>query len=432
MVALAVASASLLLLLVATAYGRSWYRPAALVAFGGHLLVSLVVLPRLPYAWDIAKFHRAATGLAAGAPVAASRTVSSFAAFQGLLYTAFTPQPATLGVVNGLLAVLVPIPVAYLADSLYPSTEATPAVGITALFLPLPFLFLSIPMRDTLSVLLALSLLAVIVRTLRSGALAGGLPALPLWGMLFLLRSELALITGLGVLAVAAVSVVRRLDTNLSLGKFAVMLGSIGAVGFALFAKLLYPFEVVNAQLRGRSRGGAVYLDGMSYSSWADFLIAAPARAIYFQFTPFPLHVQSVFHLLAFVGTVSIVVLFVSGARSLDVRAYDERVAVLLGVVYLAGITGYGTINSNFGTNVRHRMVFDFLLVVFASPVLHQWWLRLRAWVGVPPSQGGDSGEQQREAQEFDRGVHGRGQDPNEAHREDGAETERKRALLGE
>ncbi|WP_277542846.1 hypothetical protein [Haloarcula laminariae] len=417
MVALAVASAALLLLLVATVYGRSWYRPLALVAFGGHLLVSLVLLPRLPYTWDIVGFHRAALELAAGAPVTASKTVSSFAAFQGLLYTVFGAQPATLSVFNGLLAVLVPLPVAYLADSLYPSTEETLAVGLAALFLPLPFLFLSIPMRDTLAVLLALSLLAVVVRALRRGSPMWGLPALPLWGMLYMLRAELSLIVVLGVLTVGTVSGIERLSPSLSAVQFTAILGTVGAVGFALFAELLYPFQVVNAQLRGRARGGAVYLDGMSYSSWTDFLVAAPARGIYFQFAPFPLHVESVFHLLAFGGTLVAMVLLVSGARSLAVREYDERVAVLLGVVYIAGVVGYGTINSNFGTNVRHRMVFDFLLVVFAAPVLHRWWLRLRAWVGVAPGQGGDGREKQREAQELHGGVHRGRQNANEANR---------------
>ncbi|WP_135303786.1 hypothetical protein [Haloarcula amylovorans] len=393
---LAIAVASLFLLLLMAHYGDERYRAAAAVAFVGHLFVTLVVLPRLPYAWDIAYFHRSAMDVATGTVVTGSQTVASFAAFQGLLYTLFSPQPTTLGVFNGLFAVLVAIPATSLARELYPQTKDTPAVALTVLFLPLPFLFTSIPMRDALAVLLCITLLAVCLRTRTNGA-ASGLPAIPLWGLLYLLRPELALVVSLGIVATTLVSAARRVGVQ-SVPTLSVILGVVGCLGFSLFAEVLLPFQRVNAQLQRRATGGAVYLDGMAYRSWFDFLLAAPARGVYFQFAPFPLHVDSAFHLLALTGTVVVIVLFVSAARSLYACEFDETAAVFLGVVYLAGVVGYGTINSNFGTNVRHRMVFDFLLVVFASPILHGWWLRLHEWLGVAPSERGYDDEQQRKA----------------------------------
>jgi hypothetical protein len=189
-----------------------------------------------------------------------------------------------------------------------------------------------------------------------------------------------------------------------------------------LFAELLYSFENVNTELAHRARGGAVYLDGMQYTSWFDFLLALPARAIYFQFAPFPLHIESIYHLLAFTVTPIVIVLFISAARSLYECEYDETVAILLVVVYLAGIAGYGAINSNFGTNVRHRIPFEFLLIIMAAPVIQRWELLVREWLGVVPGQRSKDDEEQRKTQELDRGVHVRGKNPNQTEQYEEAE----------
>ncbi|XGI82731.1 hypothetical protein ACEU6E_05445 [Halorutilales archaeon Cl-col2-1] len=262
-----------------------------------------------------------------------------------------------------------------------------------------------------MSVLLFFSLLSLGLSTLLSHQLKPVLVAVPLWGMLYLLRPELSLVFVLGSIASVIVKLVRTTTVDLSLTSLTAVIGTVGVIGFGLFAEVLYSFERANAQMVGRSRGGAVYLDGMEYTSWFDFLLAAPARAIYFQFAPFPLHVESVFHFLAFTVSIALIFLFVGAARSLYECRPDETAAVFLVVIYLAGIVGYGTINSNFGTNVRHRIVFDFLLVVFALPVIQRWELLVREWLGVVPRQRDGYDKKQRETQEFDRSLHTRTQD---------------------
>ncbi|MCU4926472.1 hypothetical protein OB905_10830 [Halobacteria archaeon AArc-dxtr1] len=99
--------------------------------------------------------------------------------------------------------------------------------------------------------------------------------------------------------------------------------------------------------------------------------------------------VESALHLLAFVS-------------SLSACETDEVALVTLLVVYLAGITGYGLINSNFGTNVRHRIPFVLLLLVFAAPVLQRWELVVRQRLGVWPDEYEQRDRQQRETQEAD------------------------------
>lgn len=415
MVLFATLVAFLLLLLATQYYGNQTYRIAAIIAFVCHVFVSLVVIPRVPYGWDIGQFHQTAVEIASGTFTGGSSTVSSFGALQGLVYTVFTAQPGTLGVFNGLFAVLVYIPVADLATRLYP-TRNKRLIGLMLiiLFAPLQFLFLSVPMRDSLTVLVFFTLLAIGTRAIQSKRSLIGFIAIPLWGMLFQLRPEFGLITLLGFVAALLVRTLQTMTVEVSLASLTAVLGIVGALGFGAFAELLYSFQSVNAELAGRSHGGAVYLDGMQYTSWFDFLLAAPARAIYFQFAPFPLHVESVFHLLGFSMTPFLIILFVAAIRSLSRCETDHTVVIVLGIVYLAGIVGYGTINSNFGTNVRHRIVFDFLLVIFALPVIQRWELLLREWLGIVPRQRRENDKKQGETEELHRGIHSRRQHAND------------------
>jgi hypothetical protein len=406
MVFIAVAVSFVFLQVIIKYYDDRVYQRAAILAFSGHIAISVIILPRLPYQWDIGEFHQVATEIATGASASSSITVNTFSTFQALLYVIFAPRIEIVAIFNSLFAVLVAIPVAYLAKALYVSKKREPtAVILATLFLPLPFLFLSIPMRDSLSVLLFFAFLGYCTCAIKRYTPYRALAAIPLWGMLYLLRPELGLIVALGVVTAMSTEALNRYDISLSPQLFTFILGGIGCLGFGLFAELVYSFDQINDILNRRTRGGATYLEGMEYGSWFDFLLAVPTRGIYFQFAPFPLHVESIFHLLGLVDSVLLIILFVSAVRSLYRCSYDETVAVFLIVVYLAGIVGYGSINGNFGTNVRHRIVFDFMLVIFASPVLQSWWSRVRTWFGVTPSQSSHKDEQKRETQELDRRI---------------------------
>ncbi|MFC7047198.1 hypothetical protein ACFQH6_18945 [Halobacteriaceae archaeon GCM10025711] len=190
----------LILLLVTKYYGGFIYRITAVVAFLGHVLVSLIIVPYVPYAWDINAFHRAAVTIASGGLPTASSTVTSFGTFQGLLYVFFPSEPTTVAVFNGLFAVLVFIPISYLIRQLYPDfTTTCNGCMSLVLFLPLPFLFLSIPMRDSLSVLLFFSFLALGFHSLSEKDAVFAMPLIPMWGILFLFRRELGLIALLGL-----------------------------------------------------------------------------------------------------------------------------------------------------------------------------------------------------------------------------------------
>lgn len=393
-------------LIIASLYDDRLYRVLGLLALAGHIIVAVVVLPLIPFRWDIGHFHTAATELLSGEADVGSTTVTTFATFQSIIYAIFGADPTTISIINGLLAVLIPLPAAYLAHKLYgDGLYSVDGVVATILFLPLPFLFLTIPMRDALSTFLAFVTLALVIHTLTERDPALGLVIIPMLAVLYPLRPELSLVLLLGTVAGLATIAIRSAGVTMSLPTASGLLAIIGAIGFVLFAEVMVSLERINESVAHRASGGASYLDGFQYTSWLDLVITAPGRAIFFQFAPFPLHVETGFQALALFSAGFALVFAVAAFRSLTTCDTDEVVLVTLVVVYLAGITGYGLINSNFGTNVRHRIPFVFLLVVFAAPVIQRWELWLREWLGIWPDEDHQHHGENQETGELDRDV---------------------------
>lgn len=375
-------------------YGSPLFRRLGLLALFGHAVAGVLVLYVLPFGWDISTFHGAAEAILSGQPTGESSTVSSFAAFQSLLYAAFGSHPIVVSIVNGLLAVILVLFVRRLAEALYPDLTEHTLLVFVAMFSPLTFLFMSIPMRDALTAFSFLLLLATVAVALTEDRHWLVLPAVPLWGGLYLLRPELALLSFLGVLAATSVKAFNRIAKRpVSVPLIAGLGGGVGLLGLALFFGR-FPVSRLNGALSFRGSGGAAYLDWMRYDGILDVLLVAPVRALYFQFAPFPLHVSSTFDLLAALLLPFLVVLVVLGYLSLTSSDVDPVIATLLVTVYLGGIVGYGLIDSNFGTTVRHRIPFEFLLIVFAAPTLATVARSLRQWADEPQRHASSQDEQ--------------------------------------
>jgi len=384
--------------------GRSrWYRYAGGLALAGHLVVALFVLPLLPYSWDIDLFHEVALGILSGAEMSPLSPLDAFGTVQALLYAVYGADPTVLSVFNGLFAVLLPLPAARIARRLYDRSVSTDGLVFVVLFLPFPFFFHSLPMRDALATLLALTTLAVCVEAAagRRYQLAWLVP--PLWTEVLLLREELAALVLLAVVGAVLVAGCRRVFGALTPVSLALAALPVGLSGFALFASL-FPVAGLNERLQYRAAGGAAYLQFMSYDSWLDVALAAPVRAIHFQYAPFPLHVDSAFDAVAVLALPLLVVLTVTAVLSLRAVDTDPLVVVVLGTFYLGGVVGYGLVDANFGTTIRHRAIFVVVLSIASTPVLASWTRSLRRRLDDPTDQRGDGHEQQGEAEKLDPG----------------------------
>jgi len=377
----ALVAASLLLVAVCRVVDNRVYTVTAVAAFALRVAVAAVALRYLPYGWDIGTYHQTALALLDGRTPFESLSTVVFGWIQAGLYTVFRPDVFVVSVFNSLLAVLVPLPAAVVAHRLYPDLDDLDGVRTLVLVLPLSVLFLSIPMRDTLATALFVTTLALAARGLTDRP-ALGFVAVPVIGALALIRFELAGIAAAGgVLAVAVKAVERYANRDVSVPSLVAAVGATGLVGLVPFASR-YDIGTLNTQLRIRGVGGAAYLAPFQYDSWVHVLLTAPTRVIFFLYAPFPLHVNGAFDLMALVELPLLVSLTVAAARSLRVRGWSTPVGALLGLAYAGGVVGYGLVDANFGTTVRHRIPFVVLLVVFAAPVVERWWQTLTEAAG--------------------------------------------------
>lgn len=347
---------------------------AAHAVFILHVAIAVVLLPlvyaHLGHTWDTGAYHAAALDVYHGEISSGSTAIQSFAIIMAILYVIFAPDMAVASIFNGFVAVLTAIPIAVLAKQLYPDLQRTTGLKLTVLLLPTAVFFMTIPMRDTVTVFIFFAALAVIAAGLRRQRASILALSAPLILLLSIPRMELAAVVLLGLVAAVGIQVLDSITGSTSTTSIISVLGVIGAAGFAVFTQFFFSIEAANSRMQHRARDGAAYLEGMEIHSWADFLLLAPARAIYFQFMPFPLYVRNVRDVFVVSSLPVLIAFAIGGILCLWKKRTDWLVAVFLIVTYLGGIVGYGMINSNFGTTVRHRIPFIYLLAVFATPMI--------------------------------------------------------------
>ncbi|GAB7020351.1 hypothetical protein [Halostagnicola bangensis] len=254
-----IVTAFLLLVVVVVIYDDPLYRRVAPVAFFVHLGIGLLIIPLVSYQWDIIDFHSTAIDLLEGTPTDASEKVVAFSTFQAFLYLLFEPSVEILIVFNSLLAVLIAIPAASLTNHLYPSVNGTNAVTIFVLFLPLPAFFTSVPMRDAFVLVLTFTALALVVRCVLETSIRSATLAVPIVGLVYLVRTEIALLLVLAALGgvgtrLLARTVDRRFDWRDA--SVALLCATLESVLFGRY----FPLETLNDQREIRSGGNAVYL----------------------------------------------------------------------------------------------------------------------------------------------------------------------------
>jgi hypothetical protein len=128
-----------------------------------------------------------------------------------------------------------------------------------------------------------------------------------------------------------------------------------------------------------RARGRAIYLGDVFPKTLRDIIAFSWVGAAYFLFTPFPWMVEN---LADFVGMLEGMVNLLFAAASFDgARTVGKRapaMTVTLLVFLVVGVILYGVANANYGTSVRQRQMFVWILYLFGSVgIVKRVWIRL-------------------------------------------------------
>lgn len=376
------------------------------IAFVLHIVTTFALLPFLEFLYlDAGTFHWMTVQLLEGQFPSFATGVDAFIGLQAILYLLFQPDIRVVSIFNSLFAVLLVIPVRRIADELYDrDIPQLDLLTLSILFLPVPFIQLTLPLRDTVGLLCFFTALLFASKAIK-GDPFWWLLSIPIIGASFLIRSELILLMLVGLAASFTIN-------HAKFRQAALLSSPLMLVSFYLFANR-YPLHRLNVIVQARASGRAAYLESFTYSSWLDAVISAPVRGIHFLYAPFPLHITAGIDVLLFFVLIMLVILTIGAGRSVLRRNPNVAITILLGSIFLGGIVGYGLIDSNYGTTIRHRVPFVFLLAVFSAPMLDTWGHSLSSWLRQRPDHYRGKKEQDREAEKLNAGVNIHQKDPD-------------------
>ncbi|SHG37635.1 hypothetical protein [Halobaculum gomorrense] len=114
----------------------------------------------------------------------------------------------------------------------------------------------------------------------------------------------------------------------------------------------------------GRAHGDAVYLMGLHYDTWLDVILYAPMKVLYFLYTPFPWHIQSVTELFVGMSALALLVATLFVRRGIAILQDRPYYLGLLLSYFLTGVVTYSIIEMNYGAAVRRRIQFIPILLL--------------------------------------------------------------------
>lgn len=284
---------------------------------------------------------------------------------------------------------------------------ARPAAWITALF-PMAIMYSALTMREvyfTLFLLLGLLLAQRWLKQDRLIWLVGAFAAMVIgcvfhFGMIAaiavlalfvatraVIRGALGLVRGrIDLFALAVLVLVPLVATVL-------LIADPRLPKFGNVSTLFTPERYLGI-LEHRMSGDAAYPEWMAAHDGLALIWAIPFRSLYLLFSPMPFDVGSLAHLAGLVDAMLYLALVVAAVFSLMLPR-NRAFTFLLALVLIALVITFGVGTGNFGTALRHRVKFAFVLVAMAAPAM--WYLGellkrpLRSPI-ITPAQGPGSG----------------------------------------
>ena len=132
-------------------------------------------------------------------------------------------------------------------------------------------------------------------------------------------------------------------------------------------------------EMEWRSSGGSAYLQSMRYDSWIDILRYIPVRFIHFTFGPFIWEIKNIFHLFAFLEAILIIMFFYYTLKTFSKykNKYNFNLQILLLLFGFFGLISNAIIDSNYGTAIRHRMIYVPIFIIFACRYLRNYQIKI-------------------------------------------------------
>lgn len=140
---------------------------------------------------------------------------------------------------------------------------------------------------------------------------------------------------------------------------------------------ILFSPEYLGSHTTIAARDRAAYLVGLTPNSFKDLIIQTPVRMIYFLFTPFPWMISNLIDLIGAIDAFLYLFITIYSLKGLGFLKKENKPLfwALLSLLIIS-ISAFAWGTSNYGTAIRHRQKFVWLLISIASIgiSLSPWW----------------------------------------------------------
>ena len=338
----------------------------------------------LPYVWDEVAFHQTALNFSnylLGSDeipfdIYRINSVSSYGSFLGTIYFIFGQDPVIGRLVSVIFGSLVIFFVYKIAKNFNISNKHSYVVCCIVALTPSYIIFSGLIMRDSLIWFLMYYFIYVIYKLYENKNKSQYLvKSILIIIPMVLLRKQYAALFAVYFVFIIIHLIIERdyyfinLKVNFIKYLFISMIFLAGIVfSYNILVYELSSFDktdlmdYISSQISWRTQGGSAYLSHLEYNSIFDVFKNVPLKFYYFVYGPFLWSSTSSFTLLAAAENVVVWIssfLFLKNFKIIFNRNNENyRFILFLSFFVFTSLIANAVIDSNFGTAMRHRMVY--------------------------------------------------------------------------
>ena len=300
-----------------------------------------------------------------------SFSIRSYSLLIGFLYYIVGYYPIIPRIINAFVGVLAIVEIYKITSFLFSNSKISLRASAMVAFYPSLILFSCLNLRDALILYLSFKLVSLFMSVETSkNTLIKSIQCLILYIFIGLLRPQNFYLFGIIFTFYFLFLILKRYSLFHLIAIFlfgGFVLGYIFISNYDVIAGLLeYPLQA----LPRRALGGSAYLTHLQYENLLDVPIQAPIRLLYFTFGPFLWDVRNAFMLLAFFEAIIIFIVVYFSVKYLSQVVKINNNMLLLCLFSVIGLLANSTVDSNYGTAIRHRMVYVVPFFIFTSAYL--------------------------------------------------------------
>ncbi|MBL7110194.1 MAG: hypothetical protein ISS11_08155 [Candidatus Marinimicrobia bacterium] len=344
-----------------------------------------------PYDWDEKAFYSTAQTMyeyfvgrmRVYSPMENINSVTSYGGFLGGIFYFFGNTTIVARLSNAFFGSLIILAVNRLAVNIGVSKDRALYVSAIIAFTPSYIVYSSLIMRDMIIWILLIIIVIQWVKTIKYNNYFNFIIGLVVAIILIPFRKQYVLILALFAMVVFMIVWFRKdiKYSNVRINSIKYLSITCLLIITVMISYQLLILEISRwgnneimeyfvSQLAWRAQGGSAYLTTLEYTSIFDIILYTPLKFVHFAFGPFlwtsssPLVLLSAIESL--IGTYFFVYLLLNYKHVLKMDLKNKSIIIFITLFAITGLIMSATIDSNYGTAMRHRMIFMPLIFVVA------------------------------------------------------------------